>query len=73
MTDTNFEVALKAEMRRVQRHYYQFDAETTTRLRAAERRNRRRSTEGEFYYTHPDLPGLAFPTRSAAAREALAS
>lgn len=34
--------------------------------------HQQRHSTGEAFWVHPDLPGLAFPTRIAAARAALA-
>lgn len=68
----NYEAALKAESRRVVRNLQRYASEQRADLAASHRLgHRQRQAIGEFFYTHPDVPGLAFPTRSAAARAAL--
>ena len=69
----NFEVALKAEAKRVTRCFQAHSSETRANHAASFRLgHRQREAVGEFFYVHPELPNKAFPTRGAAARAALA-
>jgi hypothetical protein len=69
---SNYDVALKAEMKRVVRCFQSY----TSNQRADNAANFRmgyqqRRAIGEFFYTHPDVPNLAFPKRKLAAAHAL--
>lgn len=69
---TNYETALKAETKRVVRNFQGYDSETRAMHAASHRLgHRQREAVGEFFYTHPDVPGCAFPTRKAAAQAGL--
>lgn len=71
---SNFEVALRAESKRVERGFHRFDHEQRATHAASFRLgHRQRERTGDTFYTHPDLPGVCFPTRSAAARTALST
>jgi hypothetical protein len=48
------------------RVWRQFDGETRANLAWARTGYKRRQATGEFYYTHPLCPSLAFPTAKAA-------
>lgn len=68
----NYEIALKAEMKNVTRCFHQFDSETRANHAASFRLGyQQRSAVGQYYYTHPARPNIAFKTRSEAARAAL--
>lgn len=68
----NYEIALAAERKRVVRGFYRYSSEMRADRAASFRLgHRQRAAVGEFYYTHPDRPGVCFGTRSAAARAAL--
>jgi hypothetical protein len=66
---SNYEVALKAEAKRVIRCWQKYDHEQRSLLASANLKYS--SPWGEFYYVHPDVPGVAFPTRGRAASAAL--
>lgn len=69
---SNYETALKAEMKRVTRCFQAYTHEQ--RSNHADSRKlgiRQRHAVGEFYYVHPDVPGIAFPKRKLAASYAL--
>lgn len=69
---TNFEIALKAEMKNVTRCFHAFDSETRANHAASFRLGyRQRQATGQFYYTHPACPNIAFKTRTQAAMAAL--
>lgn len=65
---------LKREARRVVRVFQRYSP-TTRADRAASHRlgPRQRQAVGEFFYTHPDVPGRAFSTRTAAAKAAVSA
>lgn len=68
MSAPNFEVAYKAERKRVVRCFHAYDSETRANHAASFRLgHRQRESLGEFFYTHPDVPNRAFPTCKAAA------
>lgn len=68
----NFEVALKAEMKKVIRCFHAYSSECRAAHAASFRLGyQQRRSVGEFYYVHPDVPNVAFPTRTRAARHAL--
>lgn len=70
--DSNFEAALKAEAKRVVRCFQHFTSEQRANHAASHRLGfRQRESVGRFFYTHPDVPGLAFDRRGDAARAAL--
>lgn len=65
--------ALNVERRRVTRHFQHYtNDQRATRAASHRLGHRQRGAVGEFFYTHPDAPGLAFDTRTRAAREGLA-
>ena len=66
---SNFDLALKAEAKRVIRCWQRYDHEQRSLLASANLKYR--SGEGEFYYVHPDVPGKAFHKRKLAAEAAL--
>jgi hypothetical protein len=60
------------EAKRVVRHLGRYSSEERASRAASHRLgHRQRGAVGEYFYTHPDVPGLAFSTRGAAARAAL--
>lgn len=68
----NYETALKAEMKKVVRCFHAYSSECRASHAASFRlgyQQRRRT--GEFYYVHPDVPGIAFSTRTRAAEHVL--
>lgn len=68
----NYEIALKAEARRVIRCFQRFTHEQRADMAASHRLgHRQREAIGEPFYMHPDIPNNAFPTRRAAAIRAL--
>lgn len=70
---SNYDTALKAEAKRVVRCFQRHTSEQRADLAASHRTgHRQRESVGEFFYIHPDVDGLAFDTRSGAARAALA-
>jgi hypothetical protein len=63
---------LKRERRRVVRHFQRYTDEQRADHAASHRLgHRQRRAVGEFFYTHPDVPGRSFETRTRAARAAL--
>ena len=69
---TNLEVALKAEMKRVTRCFQPLSSDHVSLLNSKVGRPCRKARDrGEFFYTHPQVPGIAFRRRSDAARYAL--
>lgn len=69
---SNFDLALKAEMKNVVRHFQRFDTDQIALLYSKPGNPCRKALDrGEFFYSHPSMPGIAFATRSAAARRAL--
>lgn len=66
--ETNFEVALRAERKKVIRCFHAYSSEQRANHAASFRLgHRQRVATGEFFYVHPDVPNIAFPTRKAAA------
>jgi hypothetical protein len=60
---------LAVEMRRVVRHFQRYTSAQRADLAASHRVGyRQRRAVGEYFYTHPEVPGVGFPTRSGAAR-----
>ena len=69
---SNFEVALHAEMKLVERGFQRFSHEQRANHAASHRLGRlQRAAIGETFYTHPRLPGVCFPRRKLAALAAL--
>ena len=69
---TNYETALKAEQARCVRGWQPYTSEQRTNHAASFRLGRfHRTAVGEPFWTHPDIAGVCFPTRIAAARAAL--
>jgi len=68
---TNFEIALKAEMKRAVRVFWPYTLEQRGSQFARHGSLRVRTRRGEFRYIHPTVPGVAFRRRSDAARAAL--
>jgi hypothetical protein len=65
---------MAAEWRRVVRVFQRYTSEERMNRAASHRLgHRQREAVGEFYYTHPAVPGLAFETRGRAARAGLAA
>lgn len=64
--------AVAIERRRVVRHFQRYTSEHRADRAASHRLgHRQRQAIGEAFYSHPDLPGVCFPTRIAAARAAV--
>jgi len=69
---TNYEVALNAERKRVIRCFQHYSTEQRANLQASHRQgHRQRHATGKYFYVHPDVPGLGFPSRKSAAEAAL--
>lgn len=69
---SNYDAALKAEAKKVIRCFHHYSSEQRADHAASHRLGyRQRRAAGEYFYTHPDLPGLAFDKRFDAARAAL--
>jgi hypothetical protein len=69
---TNYEEALKAEAKKVVRNLQRYTSEQRADRAASHRMgHRQRESTGEYFYSHPAIPGIAYPTRTAAAQEAL--
>jgi hypothetical protein len=69
---TNFEAALKAETKRCVRGFVQYSSETRANHAASHRLGyRQKQAIGMTFWTHPDRPGVCFPTRKQAALAAL--
>ena len=63
---------VKAEMKRVVRHWQRFDCDTRANMESSHRLgHRQRHQVGSFFYTHPDVGGICFEKRSVAARAAV--
>lgn len=72
MAPGNFEIALKAEAKRVVRNFQPYTSEQRANHAASHRLGyRERQAVGRFFYTHPAIPNRAFDTRRAAAQAAL--
>lgn len=72
MADTNYEIALKAEAKKVTRCFHAYSPEQRANHAASHRLgHRQRASTGEFFYVHPAFPNTAFSTRGAAARAAV--
>jgi hypothetical protein len=62
-------LAQEAQERRIVRHWQRYTPEERANRAASHRLgHRQRTALGEFFYTHPDLPGVAFPSPSAVMR-----
>lgn len=69
---SNFEVALKAEAKRVVRSFHRYDTDTIARLYSRVGNPSQDALDrGVFFYTHQELPGICFRKRFDAAREHL--
>jgi hypothetical protein len=69
---TNFEMAVKSEMKKVVRGFHHYSTDQVSLLRNRVGRPCRKALdEGEFFYTHPDVSGICFRSRSQAASYAL--
>jgi hypothetical protein len=72
MATSNYDMALKAEAKKVIRCFHRYDTDTISRLYArVGNPSRDALNKGVFFYTHPDCPGIAFNRRFEAARAAL--
>ena len=65
--------AVRVEMRRVVRHLHRYSVDERTTLATAAQSvgYRRRQAMGEYFYSHPDVPGIAYRRRSDAAIAAI--
>jgi hypothetical protein len=64
--------SVEAEARLVVPHFQRYSSQERANLRSSHRLGpRQREAVGAHFFTHPDLPGLAFPTRVSAARAAV--
>lgn len=70
IASTNYEAALKAEMKRVVRCWQSYSTESQNIIASASLQYR--SPTGEYFYVHPDIPKVAFSKRKRAAEAALA-
>ena len=71
---SNYDAALRAEAKKVVRILCRYSSEQRANHAASFRLgHRQREAIGEYFYTHPDCPGIAFPKRGLAARAALES
>lgn len=60
--------ALRSERKRVVRHFQRYTSDERADLAASHRTGHlQRHAVGEYFYTHPNVPGIAFGTRQAAA------
>lgn len=70
--DTNYEVALKAEMKKVVRMYQPYTSEQRANHAASHRLgHKQRKADGHFFYMHPAIKNRAFDTRTQAAKAGL--
>ena len=68
----NYKTALKAEKKKVTRCFQAYSSEQRASHAASFRLGyQQRQRTGEFFYTHPDIPNIAFDTRTKAAEAAL--
>lgn len=71
-TSSNYEAAVKAERAKVVRCFHRYDTDSIALRRASFRMGRvQRDQMGEYFFTHPAFPNVAFPTRKAAVNAAL--
>ncbi len=69
---TNFEAAVKAEAKTAVRCFQHYTSEQRANHAASHRLGYlQRQAVGEFYWAHPKVSGLAFPTRRRAAEAAV--
>lgn len=70
---SNYDTALRAEAKKVTRcfHHYDTDQNALLGARHQTRNSVKALNRGEFFYVHPDIPGIAFSKRFIAAAEAL--
>lgn len=69
---TNYEIALSAERKRVVRMLQRYSPEQRAdRASSFRLGHRQHMAVGEYFYVHPDVPGRAYSTRTAAAKAAL--
>jgi hypothetical protein len=60
--------ALKVEMKRVVRCFQRYTHDQRADMMSSHRLGYlQREAKGQFFYVHPDVPGLAFDTRTQAA------
>jgi hypothetical protein len=72
MAVSNFEAALKAEMKKVVRRFHHYSTDRVALLRSRVGTPDRKAVDGgEFFYVHPDVHGICFRSRSQAASYAL--
>ena len=70
---TNYQIALKAEAKKVSRCFQAYTSEQRANHAASFRLGyQQRKSVGEFFYVHPAVPGIAFSTRRKAAEAGLA-
>jgi len=64
--------AYRQAMRQTTRHFQHYTSEQRADRASSHRLGpRQRLAVGEYFYTHPDVPGRSFPRRSRAARSAV--
>lgn len=68
---SNFETALKAEMKKVVRQFQHFTTDQMSLLLSTRNNRTKCANRGEFFYTHPNVPGICFRSRSHAAEYAM--
>lgn len=70
---SNSAAALKAETKKVIRNFQPHTSDQRADRAASHRMgHQQRASIGEYFYTHPEVPGVAFPTRKRAAEAAIA-
>jgi hypothetical protein len=68
----NYAIALRAEAKKVVRIFHRYTVDQVSDLYARPGRPSRKALDrGEFFYTHPAIPGRGFSKRFDAARAAL--
>lgn len=71
---SNFDVAVKAEQKKCTRHFQSYTGEQRANHAASHRLgHQQRHRVGEFFWTHPDFPNVAFKTRARAVRAAMSN
>jgi hypothetical protein len=69
---SNYDVALKAEAKKVTRCFHHYDTDQIALLYSRQGNPSRDAlNRGVFFYIHPEIPNVAFSKRFDAAREAL--
>lgn len=69
---SNWDIAYKAERKRVVRCFHRHSSETRAMHQASFRLTpNQRNSVGEHFYVHPDFPGIAFSSVKQAALHAL--